>query len=215
MAGIIKVDQLQSDSNLAFNIAGSNVAFLDSSSMRMVSSNLSLAGTTVISNSRVTANTMPVGSILQVVQTRTMTSESTSATGFVNISGLATTVTPVKSNSKFLLQMDLTIGAYTWFTNGFYIGCNVNWTGGSLATVMGDGGGQWIFQYGADSTNSAYETLQINDSVIIQPNTSNTLTINPTFATLNSSYAVFLNRSYGNYYGDQGSSRLTVMEIAQ
>jgi len=31
MAGILKVDQLQSDSNLAFNVAGSNVAFMDAS----------------------------------------------------------------------------------------------------------------------------------------------------------------------------------------
>jgi hypothetical protein len=214
MAGIIKVDQLQSDSNLAFNIAGANVAFLDSSSMRMVSSNLSLAGTTVISNNRVTANSMPVGSILQVVQTRTMVSESTSSTSFVNISGLATTVTPIKSNSKYLVQMDLSIGTYTWATNGFYIGCNASWTGGSQS-ILGDGGGAWVFQYGADSTNSAYETLQVNDSVIIQPNTSSVITFNPVFATINASYALYLNRSYGNYYGDQGSSRLTVMEIAQ
>jgi len=215
MAGIIKCDRVQSDSNLAFNIAGANVAFINASALEVVGSNVVTNGTTVISNNRVTANTMPVGSILQVVQTRTMVSESTSSTSFVNISGLATTVTPVKSNSKFLLQLDLSIGAYTWYTNGFYIGCNVNWTGGSLSIVMGDGGGQWVFQYGADSSNSAYETLQVNDSVIIQPNTANALTINPVFATLNASYALYLNRSYGNYYGDQGSSRLTVWEIAQ
>lgn len=154
------------------------------------------------------------GSVLQVVQSRTLASQGTSSSSFVSINGLITTLTPVKSNSRFLVQLDLSIGSHNWYTNGFYIGCNVSWSGGSLSTILGDGSGAWVFQYGADSSNSMYETLQVNDSAIIQPNTANALTFTPVFATLNASYPVYVNRSYGNYYGDQGSSRLTVMEIA-
>jgi len=157
---------------------------------------------------------MPNGNILQVVQTRTLLSSSTSSTSYVPITSLVTTITPSKINSRFYVQMDLSLGTYTWYTNGYYIGCNVSWSGGSQNNILGDGGGTWIFQYGADTGNSQYETLQVNDSTIIQPNTLNTLTFTPTFATTNASYLLYLNRSYGNYYGDQGSSRLTVMEIA-
>jgi len=48
MAGILKVDQVQSDSNLAFAIAGSNVAYMNSTGLQMTGSTLSLGGTTII-----------------------------------------------------------------------------------------------------------------------------------------------------------------------
>lgn len=154
------------------------------------------------------------GAVLQIQQARSMTAQGTSSTSFVSITDLVKTVTPVQANSRFLVQLDLSIGCRTWNTNGFYIGCNVSWSGGGLSTFLGDAGGTWVFQYGADSGNTDYETLQVNDSAIIQPNTGNVLTFTPVFATINASYPVYVNRSYGNYYGDQGSSRLTITEIA-
>jgi hypothetical protein len=48
MAGILKVDQVQSDSNLAFAIAGANVAYINSTGLQMTGGTLSLAGTTII-----------------------------------------------------------------------------------------------------------------------------------------------------------------------
>jgi hypothetical protein len=48
MAGILKVDQVQSDSNLSFQIAGANVAYMNSTGLQMTGSTLSLAGTTII-----------------------------------------------------------------------------------------------------------------------------------------------------------------------
>lgn len=48
MAGIIKVDRVQSDSNLAFQVADANVAFMNSTGLQMTGSQLSLGGTTII-----------------------------------------------------------------------------------------------------------------------------------------------------------------------
>ena len=48
MAGILKVDQVQSDSNLSFQVAGANVAYMNSTGLQMTGGTLSLAGTTII-----------------------------------------------------------------------------------------------------------------------------------------------------------------------
>lgn len=48
MAGILKVDQVQSDSNLSFQVAGANVAYMNSTGLSMTGGTLSLGGTTII-----------------------------------------------------------------------------------------------------------------------------------------------------------------------
>ena len=48
MAGIIKVDRVQSDTNLAFQVGTSNVAYMNTTGLSMVGGALTLAGTTVI-----------------------------------------------------------------------------------------------------------------------------------------------------------------------
>lgn len=98
MAGILKVDQVQSDSNLAFAIAGSNVAFMNATSLQMVGSNVSLAGTNVITNGKVVSSGMPVGSVLQTVANTTITS-ATSA----NAVALTLSITPSSASSRILL----------------------------------------------------------------------------------------------------------------
>jgi len=47
MAGILNVDTLKADSNLKFQIASANVAFIDSTGLNVVSGNLTIAGNTV------------------------------------------------------------------------------------------------------------------------------------------------------------------------
>ena len=48
MAGILKCDQVQSDSNLSFQVAGANVAYMNSTGLQMTGGSLSLGGTTII-----------------------------------------------------------------------------------------------------------------------------------------------------------------------
>jgi hypothetical protein len=102
MAGILKVDRVQSDSNLAFNIAGSNVAFMDASTLKMVGSNVSLNGTNVITNGKLVTSGMPVGSVLQVVQGLTTTEVTTSSSSPVDTT-IAASITPTSSTSKILI----------------------------------------------------------------------------------------------------------------
>jgi len=106
MAGILKVDRVQSDSNLAFNIAGSNVAFMDASTLRMVGSNVSLNGTNVITNGKLVTSGMPVGSVLQVVQGLTTTETTTSSSTPVNTT-IAASITPTSSTSKILILIKI------------------------------------------------------------------------------------------------------------
>lgn len=105
MAGILKVDRIQSDSNLAFAIAGSNVAFMNATSLQMVGSNVSLAGTNVITNGKVVASGMPIGAVLQVVQTILNTTFSVSSTSLV-ATGFIGSITPQFSNSKILVSIN-------------------------------------------------------------------------------------------------------------
>ena len=142
MAGILKVDQVQSDSNLAFNIAGSNVAFMNATSLQMVGSNVSLAGTNVITNGKVVSSGMPVGSVLQVVQgtfQSTVTTTSTSAVA----TGLTATITPTSATSKILVTV---FGSLQLVSNGttniyplFKNGASLNSTFMIWSLAVGDG----------------------------------------------------------------------------
>ena len=102
MAGILKVDQVQSDSNLAFAIAGSNVAFMNATSLQMVGSNVSLAGTNVITNGKLVTAAQPVGAVLQVVQATTNTPLSATNQD-VNTFNFECAITPLFSTSKMLV----------------------------------------------------------------------------------------------------------------
>jgi len=108
MAGTIKVDQVQSDSNLSFNLAGSNVAYLNATSLQLVSSNISLAGTNVFTNGKVLATAMPSGAILQAVHFSTSTGV-TNNTGTYVSSGLAATITPISTSSRIFIFGNLNI----------------------------------------------------------------------------------------------------------
>ena len=110
MAGILKVDQVQSDSNLAFAIAGSNVAFMNATSLQMVTSNLSLAGTNVFTSGKLVTSAQPTGAILQVVSTFKSDTFSTASTSFVDITGMSATITPTSATSKILVFINLTVG---------------------------------------------------------------------------------------------------------
>lgn len=151
---------------------------------------------------------------LQIAQARkTDTNFSTTSTGFVNLTDLTVTMTPRSVNSRFLVELNVYVGCYWWGSNGGYLGCNATWTGGSLGTFLGSGNSCWALQYGADSGNSPYETVQWTDSAIITPGTTNPITFQATIASGNASYALYVNRSYNNLTNG-GKSTLTVTEIA-
>lgn len=58
MAGQLKVDNINADSNLALKIANTAVAYIDSTGLKPVSGNLVLGGTQVVTNGAITANSI-------------------------------------------------------------------------------------------------------------------------------------------------------------
>jgi len=103
MAGILKVDRIQSDSNLAFAIAGSNVAFMNATSLQMAGSNISLGGTNVFTSGKLVTAAQPTGAVLQVVQNTTSTIASTSSSASYVDSNLTASITPTSATSKILV----------------------------------------------------------------------------------------------------------------
>lgn len=127
MAGIIKVDRVQSDSNLAFNVAGANVAFMDASALRLVGSGITANGTTIVSGGRVVAAAQPSGAVLQVVQNASSTMVNTTTGTDVNL--LSQTITPTSSTSKILIRLSFMLGAGD--NNSFWMKRNSTKIGGT------------------------------------------------------------------------------------
>lgn len=108
MAGILKVDRLQSDSNLALSIASANVAFIDATGLKFVGNNLSLSGTNVISSGKVTYSGLPTGGIFQTKQTvKTDVQTGTYGQTWLPVNGLTVAITPNTTSSKILVFVDL------------------------------------------------------------------------------------------------------------
>jgi hypothetical protein len=149
------------------------------------------------------------GAVLAVQQARKTDTWSVSSTSYTAVDGLSITMTPRDANSKFLIFVDLFVGAYWWGASGGYLGVSANGT-----TILGNGSAIWTLQYGADSGNSPYETQQWTDCALYSPGTTSAITFTAQLASYTTSYALYLNRSYNNYYGTQGRSTLTVLEIA-
>jgi hypothetical protein len=67
-----------------------------------------VAGSTVLtlpttSGTIVTGNTMPAGSVLQVVYASTQSRTSSSSTTYIDMTGMSASITPTKSSSKILV----------------------------------------------------------------------------------------------------------------
>lgn len=158
---------------------------------------------------------MPIGSVLQVVQTvyaNHATISSGVDTAFINFSGLDTTVVPKRANSKFLIRYQINIGAYsssirvilkinggyynTIYTDGYRASSNSIFGGGGLpynATINGFTG-EYLF------SNSNTNNVSVGFEIMKQdPN-----------------YNAFVNRAYSYTDPQRGypTSTVTIMEIA-
>ena len=204
MAGIIKVDRVQSDSNLAFNIAGANVAFMDASALRMVGNNISLAGTNVITNGRLVTAAQPVGAVLQVVSTTKLDAFTTSSTSPVDVTGLSVSITPTSTSSRILVLAHIFGGGTN--DTALYINLVRNSTALSVGT-SGSGFNSTVGSYFAGSNVYSSHPIVFLDS----PSTTSSTTYKiQVFAPAGS---VAVNRRVSDAIVG-GSSTITVMEIA-
>ena len=196
MAGILKVDRIQSDSNLAFSIAGSNVAFMNATSLQMTSSNISLGGTNVITNGKVVASGMPTGAILQVVQGTYSTEFDTNSTSFVN-TNLTANITPLFASSNVLVMVVHADCAKFDSNNGVKLKIVRNSTDiCTFATVNGF------------TNSSAFNAFGSNCEVFLDsPATTSATTYKTQVASTSASVGIRL--QYNN-----ATSTITLMEIA-
>ena len=163
-----------------------------------------------LASGAITSAALPAGSVLQVAQARkTDTSWSTTSTTFVPVTGLSVTITPTSTSSKFLVFASVSVGSHWWSTGGGYFSIQSSATG----LIAGDGGNNWVFQFGADSSNNVYETMQWVEEGIDTPNTLSPVTYSVNLASTSSSFSLCVNRIYQNDT-KRGNSWITVMEIA-
>lgn len=213
MAGVIKVDRVQSDSNLAFNIAGANVAFMDATTLRMVSSNLSLNGTNVITNGKVITSAQPAGSILQVVTTSKTDTFSGGSGAWADVTGLSLSITPSSSTSKILLLSNFTISSTNGYVSVFRLMRNstavgVGDTAGSRSSVAGGA-------YSYSGSTSYNYTQNFATHFVDSPATTSAITYK--VQVFNSGTTVYVNRGVDDTdasYALRGSATITALEIA-
>jgi hypothetical protein len=198
VAGILKVDQVQSDSNLAFAIAGSNVAFMNATSLQMVGSNVSLAGTNVITNGKLVTAAQPIGAVLQVVTNDTVASFSTASTSFVT-TGITGSITPSSASSKILVFVNLG-SVYNASTSG-----QPRWTLYRGATNLGGTAGGTTDNFGEIFNSAGGIVASAYFSYLDSPSTTSSTT-----------YTVYMRTNTGTAYTGFDSSRVsvTMMEIA-
>jgi len=186
MASILNVDQIN-------NAAGTSGIALDAST-----------GKPSFPNGAV----LPAGSVLQVAQSRkTDTTFTTTSTSFVSVPDLSVTLTPTSTSSKFLVTASVSVGAFWWAAAGFF-GVLANGT-----SIAGDGSNAWVFQFGADSSNSVGETLQWYEEVLYAPGTTSPITFQVVLASTTALYALCVNRQQAAA-NKRGNSWITVTEIA-
>ena len=217
MAGILKVDQVQSDSNLAFNIAGSNVAFMNATSLQMVGSNVSLAGTNVITNGKLVTSAQPTGAVLQAVSTiKTDTfSFSVTARTWTSVTGLSASITPSSASNKILVTAVVSISATNTYNA---MGGRVTRNGSVVAVGDTSSSRQSAF-FGSDDWLSAASAnqSQIYISFLDSPSTTSAVTYQLQLINDRDTETIYVNRGAADADSSQtfrNASTITVMEIA-
>jgi hypothetical protein len=190
---------------------------MNATSLQMVGSNVSLAGTNVITNGKLVTAAQPIGAVLQVVSTtKTDTFSASPAQGtYVDVTGLSVSITPTSATSKILCFIDIAVGSSTLSTGTSV----VRLVRGSTPIYIGDAAGsraQGInsFLYIA---NPEYSIIRYSGVYLDSPATTSSTTYKYQISGQSSSYTVYVNTDAynGNRWEDpRVASSITVMEIA-
>ncbi len=174
-----------------------------------------VAGTTTLtlpttSGTIVTTNTMPTGSVLQVVSVIKTDSFTTTSTSLVDITGLSVSITPTSASSKILILVNVRGTTSDATANSGDSGITLLRgataiavsTAGSLKNFMGQLSGRNI--------GSTAVTASASVSFLDSPSTTSATTYK--IQGLASGGTLFINRDQD---GNNGSvSSITLMEIA-
>jgi hypothetical protein len=159
MAGIIKVDRVQSDSNLAFNVGGSNVSFFNSTGVNIVGGEIIAGGSTLRTTAGLlyanngisfpaTQSSSANGNTLDDYEEGTFTPQLTFADG--------TVLSSYEANGRYtkvgrLVTISMTMSAVTTGSSGYCTIQNLPFT--SAASSIGS--------FGGDGTTFTGASLQL------------------------------------------------------
>jgi hypothetical protein len=155
--------------------------------------------------------TMPVGSVLQVVSTtKTDTFSTTSASSYVTITGLTATITPSSSTSKILVLYDVWFGSTSGTGSVLAIDRNGTLIGrGASGSAFNASGGV----YSESGTNEAYFWSKPSGSFLDAPSSTSAITYSlQTANTGGGGGTTYVNRRAADLFVG-GASTLTLMEI--
>ena len=149
MAGTLKVDSINADSNLALKIANTAVAFIDASGLRPVAGNLNLDATATSKFYLPSANTV-------AIQTAGVTAVTVDSSQNVTLAAaLAVTgVTTVQAGTAALPAITTTGDTNTGIF--FSAADTIDFTEGGTATGQFDSSGNFKFNSGYGSVATAY-----------------------------------------------------------
>jgi hypothetical protein len=156
---------------------------------------------------------LPSGTVLQVVNTVLTSATSVSSGGsFGEITGLATSITPISTSSRILVMLSLSGGT----DNGYRAGINL--VRNSTDIFKGDSAGSrtrtTIFAKNLDAANQA--SYHMAFSAVDSPSTTSSITYK-VYASVENTSTFYVNRSAADsdstsHY--RAASSLIVMEIA-
>ena len=161
---------------------------------------------------------LPAGSVLQVVSTTktdTTSFVSSSTNSYVDITGMAVTITPISATSKILVTYTACVSQSASAT------IHIRLLRGSTSIGQGDASGNRLGDSAIWRPNGAqydFDVGPISHSFLDSPNTTSATTYKLQ-ATLGSTYSgtFYLNRSWSDAnfdYSGRTASTITVMEIA-
>ena len=159
----------------------------------------------------ITRSDLPAGSVLQVVSVTKTDFFSSTAPGWVDVTGLTATITPVSASSEILVMVDVFLGASSFISENLYwkmlrgstdIGVGTN---GSVNNISGGGN----FNSGASVPFMGGTSKTHKDS----PATTSATTYKVQLNKIVEGGTMYINRR-GNTTSQCGISTITLMEVA-
>ena len=172
------------------------------------------SGTVLTSASSVTSSQLPVGSVLQVVQTIKTNTFSTTSSSFVDITGLTVTITPASASNKILIFAQVSSSGMNTNSAIFKL------AGGNTASYIGDASGSEVRSVVGGGFQVNLTNLLLSQSLIYldSPATTSAVTYSVQCtvggSTGNPVQVNFAIGTSGANTFARGASSIIVMEIA-
>jgi hypothetical protein len=219
MAGTIIADYIRSDANkISLNVGNTVIASINASGILSNTGSVIISPTGALGSGIVlNKDSLPSGSVLQVIQTVKTDTFSTQSGSFTDVTGLSVSITPTKTSSKILVSCAVAVGYNNDGTASRRSGISLFRGATNLVVPTSPGSRSPAYAWASEmSSNEVYDTycFEFLDS----PNSTSSLSYN--IKVLNGgagSSIVYVNRSETDI--DQGItgravSTITAMEIA-